>query len=96
MKDLTVQIDDVQSLLLKLLRPTADALPKFIGEDAPSSECLNVIALKWESPDPFFSSEMLTFTEEKIEKFFAEFGIQLKPVIFCDVAVPWALIDRYR
>jgi len=93
--DLALSIDEVQCLLLKVLPRVADALPKFFGKDSFRPECTNVITLRWEPPAFWFSPETLSYTEHKIESMFAAFDLQLKPIIFCDPAIPWDLIDKY-
>jgi hypothetical protein len=95
-EDLALRIDEIQCLLLKVLPRVVDALPKFFGEDAFRPDCANVIALRWEPPTLWFSPEALAYTEEKIESLFAAFDLQLKPIIFCDPAIPWDLIERHR
>jgi hypothetical protein len=95
-EDLAIAIDEVQCLLLKLLGPLVEASHKFFGEDSFCPEYMNVVALRWEPPGIWFSPEVLTYTAEKIENLFADFRLQLRPVIFCDPELPWDLINRYR
>jgi hypothetical protein len=92
--DLSTGIDEVQALFLKSLRIVADATPKFFSRSY-SPEHRNVIALHWNPPEFMYNPEMLAYTNEQIEKLFEAFSLQLAPVIFCDPAVPWPLLQQY-
>jgi len=92
---LTIGSSEIQSLFLKAIRPIAGALDKFFG-DAFDPVSLNVIALRWEPPDFLVAPEMLSYVTEKIEGLFDSFGLQLKPIIFCEPLIPLELLQRYR
>ena len=93
--NLSPEISEIQSLFLKAIKPIVGALPKFFG-DSYLPDVVNVIALRWEPPDIVYSPEMLAYTQEKIEKLFEEFNLQLRPVIFCDPEIPWDLLKQYK
>ena len=92
--DLSTGIDEVQALFLKSLRIVAEATPKFFSESY-NPEHRNVIALHWNPPEFMYNPEMLTYTNEQIEKLFEAFSLQLTPVVFCDPALPWPLLKQY-
>lgn len=92
--DLSTGIDEVQALFLKSLRVVAEATPKFFSESY-RPEHRNVIALHWNPPEFMYNPEMLTYTNQQIEKLFEAFSLQLTPVIFCDPALPWSLLKQY-
>jgi hypothetical protein len=92
---LTIEVSEVQSLLLKAIRPIAGALDKFFGNTY-TPDALNVIALRWEPPDFLYTPEMLSYVGEKVEGLFADFNLQLKPILFCDPEIPFDLLQRYR
>lgn len=92
---LTVEISEVQSLLFKAIRPIAGSLDKFFGSTY-APDTLNVIALRWEPPDFLYTPEFLSYVGEKVEGLFADFNLQLKPILFCDPEIPFDLLQRYR
>jgi hypothetical protein len=92
--DLSTGIDEVQALFLKSLRVVAEATPKFFSESY-RPEHRNLIALHWNPPEFIYNPEMLTYTNQEIEKLFEAFSLQLTPVIFCDPALPWLLLKQY-
>jgi hypothetical protein len=87
-------IDEVQALFPKSLRIVADATPKFFSHSY-SAAHRNVIALHWSPPEWAYDPEMLTYTNEQIEKLFEAFSLQLTPILFCDPAIPWPLLKQY-
>jgi hypothetical protein len=89
------RVFELQSLLLKALKPIANSTGKFFGE-AYGEEVVNVVALRWEPPDPSFNPEMISYTREKIETLFADFNLPLKIIIFTDPEIPWELLRKYR
>jgi hypothetical protein len=89
------RVSELQSLLLKALKPIANSTGKFFGE-AYGEEVVNVVALRWEPPDPSFNPEMISYTQEKIETLFADFNLPLRIIIFTDPEIPWELLRKYR
>jgi hypothetical protein len=93
---LSFHVTELQSLFLKVLRTImTEVWPKFFGELA-RPEVMNVVAMRWEPPELFYDRTLLTYTQEHIEKLFGDFGLQLKPIIFCDPEIPWDLIRQYE
>jgi hypothetical protein len=98
-KHLESNITELQALFLKASRTIVSAQPKFFSKRTRApDEQLNVIALRWESPDIFFDPQMLKWAENRIEKLYEDFGLQLKVVIFAGNGpeMPWELLNRYR
>ena len=96
---LEFQATEIQALFLKAIRTVVSAQPKFFTKQtlAPD-EVVNVIALRWESPEIFFDPQMLEWTETRIEQLYSDFGLQLKVVIFSGNGpeMPWTTLNRYK
>jgi hypothetical protein len=96
---LEFQATELQALFLKTIRTVVSAQPKFFTKQtlAPD-EVVNVIALRWESPEIFFDPQMLEWTETRIEQLYSDFNLQLKVVIFSGNGpeMPWETLNRYE
>ena len=89
-------LSELQGLFLKVLRRVIDSSPKFFGDTFVSAS-LNVVALRWEPPDIFASTDVTTYVADQTERFFAAFTLQLKPIIFfAEPEIPKALIKQYE
>ena len=91
-------LPEMQALFLKALRVIALAQPKFFSKDTLDPNSTNVIALRWEHPDVFYNPHIVEQTERRIEQLYADFGLQLKVVIFSGNGpeVPLETLNRYK
>jgi len=48
------------------------------------------------TPDFLYTPEMFSYVGEKVEGLFADFNLQLRPILFCDPEIPFDLFQRYR
>ena len=88
---------EIQALFLKAIRIVVSAQPKFFSKETLATDAVvNVIALRWESPEVFFDPQMLEWTETRIERLYADFDLQLKVVIFSGDGpeMPWETLNR--
>jgi hypothetical protein len=96
---LEFRANELQALFLKAIRIVVSAQPKFFSKETLATDAVvNVIALRWESPEVFFNPQMLEWTETRIERLYADFDLQLKVVIFSGNGpeLPWDSLNRYK
>jgi hypothetical protein len=74
------------------------AQPKFFAKETLDPNAINVIALRWESPDIFYDPQVIELTQGRIEQLYADFGFQLKVVIFHGTGpeMPLETLNRYK
>lgn len=97
-QDLQLNLAEMQALFLKAMSTIGQAQSKFFGRQNRDTGVLNVLAVRWENPGLFYSSEALEWLGNRIEQFYAELELQMKVVLFCEDGslLPWDKIDRFK
>lgn len=95
---LEFDVSELQGFFLKAIRTIVSAQPKFFAKETLDPDAVDVIALRWESPEVFYDPSMLEWTESRIEQPYGDFDLQLKVVIFSGNGpeMPWEALNRFK
>ncbi|HLJ88544.1 MAG TPA: hypothetical protein VKZ53_17115 [Candidatus Angelobacter sp.] len=95
---LKFNISELQRLFLKVIRVIVSAQPKFFSKETLDPESVNVIALRWESPDIFYHPQTIELTQNRIERLYGDFNLQITVVIFhgSGPEIPLETLRRYK
>ncbi len=90
---------ELQALFLKAIRIVVEAQAKFFGKETSEPGSLNVFALRWETPEPFYDPRFIEEVQSRIEQLYASFDLPLRIIIFAGHGgpdVPVELLRRFR